>query len=184
MQILRGDSPKTLWQAVVQEAETSCAIKLNDELEAYLITLLIRYVDQPELAHQLFAKRFLEASQAASYERSIMLKKIGDECLLYAGLFPKSAEAKAVKLNYFVDLGQSAYAGISLSAHDLYGALAYQFIRLMDVLQSIRSDHDLLPLEAYERWQEFGSERALRMLESYTCASDQTIHSRLPVRHK
>jgi hypothetical protein len=182
MHILQSDSPLTLWQAIVKEAESSCSVKLNDELESYLISLLIRYVDQPELAHQLFAKRFLEAMHTAPHERAYMLKKVGDECLLYAGLFPKAADAKAIKLTYFVELGQSAYAAISSSMYDVYWALAYQFIRVMDVLQSIRSDHDLLPLEAYEQWQELGSERALRMLESYSrcCNNDHPIMARLP----
>lgn len=170
MTFLVNDSSQELWYDVIKAAETSCAIKLNREIENYLVTLLIKYTNQPELTHRLFAKRFLEALQSQSTDRFNELRSVGDECLLFAGLYPRAAAHKLVKINYFVDLGRSAYTQLSehISVNDLFRRLAYQFIALMDVLQSIRSDHDLLPLEAYEQWKELGSKRALQILQRYT----------------
>lgn len=75
---------------------------------------------------------------------------------------------KLVKISYFVDLGRSAYTSISYDTNNLFKLLAFQFVGLMDVLQSIRPHPDLLPLEAYEQWQEVGSQRALKILREYT----------------
>src|SRR5262249_52839092 len=96
------------------------------------------------------------------------LQNVGDQCLLFVGLFPHAAEKKHVKINYFVDLGRSAYANISHTVNDLYWSLAIQFVALMDVLQSIRHTPDLLPLEAFEQWSELDSQRALQILNEYT----------------
>ena len=98
------------------------------------------------------------------------MQMVGDECLIFAGLFPRQAEKKQVKINYFVDLGRAAYLAVSKKANDLYGSLSVHFVVLMDVLQSIRSHHDLMPLEAYEQWERVGSQRAYRILREYTGA--------------
>jgi hypothetical protein len=99
--------------------------------------------------------------------------------LLFSGLFPKIAEKRLVKISYFVNMGQSAYGTLARTHHDLYASLAKQFVTLMDVLQSVRrhtSDFpDLLPLQAYDLWNETGSKRALRILKQYTQATPVTM---------
>lgn len=167
MSLLIGQTPEILWQNVIKDAEQNCSIELKDELERYLISLLIRYTNKPEVSKRLFATAFLEANQLPDIERQISLQVIGDECLLFAGLFPHSVRRKHVKISYFVDLGRSAYSGISKTSEDLFWSLAYEFVLLMDVLQSIRPA-DLLPLEAYEQWKEVGSQRAYRLLSEYS----------------
>jgi len=168
MTILRSESSLVLWHEVVKTAEHRCSITLNSDLEAYLTSLLIRYSNKPEVAQQLFAKAYLEAMQQRDKQRYLSLQNVGDQCLLYAGLFPHSAEKRHVSITYFVDLGRTAYATISKTANDLYWVLALKFVALMDVLQSIREAQDLLPIEAYEQWNQLGSQRALQILQSYT----------------
>lgn len=168
MTMLENPSSLVLWHDVIKNAEMRSSITLNEDLEAYLIALLIRYSNKPDIAQQVFASAFLEAMQLRERERSFSLQHVGDQCLLYAGLFPRAAEKKHVKINYFVDLGRAAYGAISKTANDLYWMLAIEFVMLMDVLQSIRPTHDLLPLEAYERWEELGSKRARLILQEYT----------------
>jgi hypothetical protein len=168
MTLLTSQTPIALWHNVIKEAEEQCDIILNEELEAYLISLLMRYIDKPEVAQQIFATAFLEGLQKPQQQRHLSLQNVGDQCLLYAGLFPRHAAKHHVKLTYFVDLGRAAYANISNVTNDLYSALAFQFVVLTDILQSIRQPPDLLPLEAYEQWSELGSQRALTILQSYT----------------
>jgi len=168
MSLLINRSSPTIWHEVIKTAEDRCSIALNAELETYLISLLIRYSNRPDLAQQIFAKAFMEALQLRERERNVALQHVGDQCLLYAGLYPQAAEKKHVKLHYFVDLGRVAYATISTTVNDVYWSLALQFIVVMDVLQSIRPHSDLLPLQAYEQWNELGSQRALKILQSYT----------------
>lgn len=170
MNLLTNNNPVDLWQDVIKHAEGRCSIALREELETYLISLLIRYTNKPEVAKQIFATAYFEAFRLHQNERKTSLQHVGDQCLLFAGLYPHVAEKRHVKISYFVDMGRSAYAGVSGKAHDLYWTLAFQFVALMDVLQSIRQYPDLLPLEAYEQWEEVGSQRALQILREYTQA--------------
>ena len=158
----------SLWQGVVKNAEDRCSVALKTELEAYLVSLLIRYTNKPEVAKQVFATAFLKAMQLRDRERDTSLQHVGDQCLLFAGLFPHSAAKRHVKIAYFVDIGRSAYGAISRKANDLFGSLAIQFVVLMDVLQSIPEHSELLPLEAYDQWNELGSQRALQALNEYS----------------
>lgn len=168
MSLLIANTDLVLWQDLVKKAEESCHINLEKNLEAYLVSLLIRYVDKPQVVKQLFAKAFLQALALERHARDHALREIGDKCLIYSGLFPKSAHKKQVTISYFVHLGQSAYAHVSKAASDIYQLLASQFVILMDILQSIRAQPDMLPLEAYEQWTEVGSRRALHILQTYT----------------
>lgn len=167
MHLLTNVTTPALWQAILKDAESNCSVALQDDLEAYLIALLMRYTNKPEILRQVVAEAFLKALELRSFERNQSLQIVGDQCLIFTGLFPKIAEKRNVKLRYFVGLGQSAYAAISKEANDLYGSLAMQFVVLMDVLQSIRVDLELEPLEAYEQWDELGSQRALKFLQTY-----------------
>lgn len=165
MSLLTNDNSLMLWQDTIKQAVGRCDIELQRDLEAYLIQLLIRYTNQPDIAKQVFAVRFLEGRQLF---QSHNMRAIGDQCLLLTGLFPRLAEKRLVKVSYFVHIGQEAYISLSGTTNDLFDLLAHQFVILMDVLQSIRPHHDLMPLEAYELWQDTGSLRAYQILRSYS----------------
>ena len=156
-----------LWRDAVKGAEDRCQVSLQEEIESYLVSLLMRFTNQPELANCVVATEFLQAMQERDIMRRYSLADVGDQCLLFSGLFPGLAEQRQVEVKYFVDIGRSAYATISDKTTDLYGSLATQFVMLMDVLQSVNQRHILLPFEAYKLWQELGSKRALRALQEY-----------------
>jgi hypothetical protein len=168
MNLLTNTSSVALWQETIRDAQQACAVTLKSELEAYLVYLLIHYTNKPDLAKQVMAIKFLESLQLHKERRLILLQEVGDQCLLLTGLFPHIVVKRHVKINYFVGLGQAAYANVSKKATDLYHSLAMHFIVLMDVLQSIRQCSDLLPLQAYEQWSELGSQRAFKVLQNYT----------------
>lgn len=166
--LLTSPTSLCLWHEVIKHAENRCAVSLKEDLEAYLVSLLMRYINKPEVVKQIFAKTFLEALEAALSQRQVSMQHVGDQCLLFAGLFPRAAEKKHVKINYFVNLGRSAYSVVSTVPDDLFSSLALKFVVLTDVLQSIRQYHDLLPLEAYDQWNELGSQRALKILREFS----------------
>lgn len=168
MALLTQETTLLLWEDIIQHAEYRCSIKLNKDLETYLAALLIRYTNKPEVAQQIFADAYLKALQEQKNSRNAMLQNVGDQCLIFAGLFPQQAEKRHVRVSYFVNLGRSAYSTISHTANDLYWALALQFVALMDVLQSIRQTPELMPLQAYDQWQELGSQRAFQALQDIT----------------
>lgn len=175
MTLLTNSTPVALWQSIIHDAQASCETPLTEELEAYLVFLLVRYTDKPEVAKQVMASEFLRSVMLDSRNRQVALQEVGDKCLLYTGLFPLVAQKRLVKIGYFVNLGQLSYETVSKKRNDIYNLLAHKFVALMDVLQSIRvytsKYPDLLPLEAYELWNETGSQRALSVLKQYTKSS-------------
>lgn len=173
MKLLVNSTPIALWHDVVHEAETSCDTMLNEDLESYLVFLLVRYTNKPEIVKTIIATEFLCAYQSLN-ERQLALQNVGDRCLIFSGLFPRLAEKRLVKISYFIHVGQVSYSSISNSTNDIYDLLAKQFVSLTDVLQSIRDYtdkfRDLLPMQAYDLWNEAGSQRALKALKSYSQA--------------
>lgn len=178
MDLLTRSTSTALWHEIIHEAEASAAITLHEDLEAYLVFLLMRYTDKPDLLRQIIAMEFMQGLQSSTAQKNNLLQAVGDKCLLFAGLFPHIAEKRLVRISYFVNIGQSAYVEISRENGDLYYALADQFVPLMDVLQSIRQQPDLLPLQAYELWNETGSKRAFSILKQYTPALPQKTHQK------
>ncbi len=156
-----------IWHEVIKGAEDRCQVNLPADLESYLVSLLIRFTQQADFAHQIVATAFLQAMQEKALVRRHALAAVGDQCLLVTGFFPGVAAHRQVSVRYFVDVGRSAYANISNVTTDIYGLLARQFVQLMDILQAVNQRQVLLPLEAYELWQELGSKRAYAILQGY-----------------
>ncbi len=145
MKLLTQSTPLALWYEIIQEAESKSGISLKQDLESYLIFLLIRYIKRPDLLHQILATEFLTGLKHSQSKRIIVLQEVGDQCLLFSGLFPGIAERRLVKLSYYVNLGQSAYAGVSRIRNDLFSSLSHQFVRVMNVLQATRENDILKP---------------------------------------
>ena len=160
------------WQALVKEAEELNGVLLNEELESYLVFLLMRYMQQPDLASQVMALEYLTGSQSQGSERQERMRNVGDQCLLYSGLFPHRAQRRHVKISYYVNLGQTAYQNLSeltqAALARMYDNLARSFVVLMDTLLAMRNlDQNQLQLEpivAYELWQDTRSQQAQQML--------------------
>lgn len=167
MSLLTSNSAASLWRKVLKDAQQHCSVVLDSELEAYLVSLLTRYTNKPDISKQVFARAFLQAMQHQDSLRNHSLQQVGDQCLIFAGLFPQRAKRKLIKIDYFIDLGRSAYSAVTGTAADLFNVLALEFVMLMDVLQSIRND-ELMPMDAYEQWELVGSQRALRILNAYS----------------
>lgn len=169
MTILTHEATAHLWIDLIKTAETSCEIHLHELVEAYLIDLLKRYLKQTDMVDKVMATQFLEAFSmpASSQRQGQLLQKIGDECLLFAGLFPENADRRQVEVSYFVQIGKTAYHTVSVTAGDLFDLLSGQFVALMDVLQSIDPYRVLTPLKAYTQWETLKSKHALSILEKY-----------------
>lgn len=160
------------WQALVKEAEALNGITLDEELESYLVFLLMRYMQQPDLATRVIALEYLTGSQSQGSEREERMRDVGDQCLLYSGLFPNRAESRHVKISYYVNIGQSAYQNLSeltqAALARMYSNLARSFVVLMDTLLAMRnvnqSQLQLQPIVAYELWQDTHSKQAEQVL--------------------
>lgn len=165
------------WHALVSEAEAACDYRLAEELESYLVFLLMRFVGKPELAGRTLALEYLHSVHAEGRVRRERLRDVGDQCLLYSGFFPQQAERRLVRISYFVDLGRSAYqqlaAALQHQGADVFVRLSEAFVQLRDVLQAMRELHGepaLDALQAAELWGDTGSRHAFRLLQRFTDA--------------
>ena len=162
------------WHTLVNDAQHNAGVQLNEELESYLVFMLMRYTDKPEMAASVLALDYLEGAEALGQVRRERMRDVGDQCLLYSGLFPERAEHRHVKVSYYVDLGRSAYHtaadATQQALSQLFTGLASQFVLIMDTLQAMRGINDnapqLSPIIAFELWQDTGSQQARKSLSA------------------
>ncbi len=170
------------WRALVGEAEALTGCVLGERLETYLINLLIRVSTRADLCKGLLALDQLIGLPPLK-PRADHLRDIGDQCLLFAGLFPELAAERGVRLSQFVSLGQTAYRQLNELLQDerkaQFADLSFAFTTLLDLLHTMRElrDHEagLTPLHAFDLWCDTGSPRALRYIRACTGA--------FPIRH-
>jgi hypothetical protein len=137
------DTPQTaLWFDLIREAEDGAATRLDEELESYLVFLLMGHTRDLQLHRNVMALDYLLARAERGARRKQELRDVGDRCLLLAGLYPEQAERRLVTIDYFLAMGSSAYDELSIALHaavaDLYGHLAKAFTHLVRVLMELR----------------------------------------------
>ena len=110
-------------------------------------------------------------------QRAFTLQRIGDVSLFISGFFIESLAAKAVDIDYYVYMGESAYGSLSEEVRgtfrgnafgEVYKELANKFQILIDVLNEVRDSalhgSDINLLRTYEIWLKTGSPRAEKLL--------------------
>ncbi len=156
------------WKQLLQDAEKKAQCELDEDLESYLIFTLMRFTQNPELANAALAPDYLRSIHMTGQAKQQQLRDLGDQCLLVSGLFPQRAEKRLVRVSYYVNLGRTAYDHLSQilkkAFAELYQHLSTSFIQLTDVLQNIRSEPALQPLQAHQLWQDTASPNALRLI--------------------
>ena len=156
------------WHALLTQAEAAAQNCLGRELESYVVFMLLRYVGRPGLVGTSLALEYLESFLHTGRIQHNNLHDVGDQCLLFTGLFPEYAERQNVPVSYFVNLGRTAYQQLAADGDPLYDNLSKRFVNLMDILQIMREFGDgyprLDPLAAYNLWLDTGSAHAWHTL--------------------
>lgn len=162
------------WHRLVSEAAINAGQTLDESRESYLVFLLMRYLQRPDIVRTVLALSFLRGMQQQGRVRQDKMQDVGDQCLIYAGLFPEQANRRRVKLDYFISLGRSAYSCVAENTTRgcaaLYHELADTFVGLADVLSAIRADENC-PLTLAEHYAATGSQYAKNQLARYTHAT-------------
>jgi hypothetical protein len=134
------------WHAMVYDAQVTTQIILTENTESYLVFMLMRFTQTTQLLESVVAMDFLEAMQLSGKRRVEQLQAVGDKSLILCGLFPGLADKRRVGLDYFSDMGQSAYLTVSelheSQLADLYYQLGHQFINLRQILQAMRRNRN------------------------------------------
>lgn len=158
----------------------------------YLVSLLVKSISSDnffktnvsgQYEDTLLFDLYIEYTQAPAEQRSAILQRIGDLCLLISGYFSESLKSKLVDLDYYFGMGGTAYRTLSeLQSHRpakaVYAELSGKFQPYSNILgemserSGLQSNKDLLRL--YERWMLTGSDRLRKILGEYGI---QPIHS-------
>jgi hypothetical protein len=131
--------------------------------------------------------------EPAVQAQSLLFRQVGDVSLYMAGFFQDSLSRKLVDVDYYIDMGGTAYQQVVTRTSEdtlraLYGELSEKFGRFVDVLAeisdktSVRTEKDLLRL--YELWVRTGSERAAKALQDAGINPSETVKPVLKAGNK
>ncbi len=161
------------WQRLVLEAQEITQSPLSEDLESYLVFMLMRNINNSDINSKVMAVEYINSIKSHGTERELRLREVGDQCLLFSGLFPQRAQRRHMKVKYYVDLGRTAYLhlaeDLTAGVAKLYQQLSDSFVYIMDTLLAIRSmtekqqQQDVLL--AFELWQDINSQHSFRMLQ-------------------
>lgn len=140
--------------------------------------------DQPDTLAELH----IQAAQGGRSEAIRSYRELGDQALYRAGFFRGSLKRCSVGVDYYVNMGSTAYDRLSslLAAprgavvgegggrglDEVYGELARRFAACTEVLREVRealraggsAERDVDVLRLYEEWLSTGSPRAAARL--------------------
>lgn len=176
--------PQDFFRELVTEALDEKQVRVQPETEFYLVNLLNQFIKTDRLYGQaqdgslfeeplaFMMKEALEESQPET--QVALFRRIGDVTLYTAGFFQDSLSRKLVDVDYYIDVGHTAYNKVASRASEevmrvIYEELAEKFPCFVDVLAAIsdktspRTEKDLLRM--YELWVRTGSDRAAKALQ-------------------
>ena len=132
------------WHALLNEAQAARAVRLDDELESYLVFMMMRFVNAPIVPDTMLSVELLTSLQEVGEVRSTRLRDVGDRCLLVSGLFPDYLTTRQLHPSYLVNMGQIAYGTLSNEKREVatvYYALSAEFESYVRLLDTIRQTH-------------------------------------------
>ena len=167
------ESNTAQWHQLVLDAQEITQSPLNEDLESYLVFMLMRNINNADIKSKVMALDYINSIKSSGSERELRLREVGDQCLLFSGLFPHQAARRQMKVKYYVDLGRTAYLhlaeDLSAGMAKLYQQLSDSFVFVMDTLLAIRSmsehAHQNDMLMAFELWQDTNSLHSFRVLQ-------------------
>ena len=148
---------------VVTDALSAVDLEASEPASWYLVGLLGDFTKQ-RLTDEPLGLKLVEPSSDPA-ERVRTLKHVGDTSLYVAGFFAESLNRSLVDVDYYVGIGQSAYAQLARHFHagrslqKIYEELADQFPAFVDVLMQVRKRITIAELSTttdigklYEMW--------------------------------
>lgn len=144
-----NSTPVSEWYSLLSETEAKCQLELGQELESYLVYLLLRFMNKSELYESSLALDFLRALQTHNSLRSMFLRDVGDKCLIISGLYPGFTVKRGLSEDYFKNLGINAYYHAAKNQEspklaELYTLVYSNFTELQLILANLRN---ILPTE-------------------------------------
>lgn len=189
--LVRHGSSAEYFKELVEAALEHQRLRLGELTSFYLVNLLCGYVrfgsdGRPGLDDEPLALQLARALEAGGAEQRARLRSLGDLSLFVSGFFSDSLARKVVDIDYYVSMGEYAYASLSRQESEavagVFAELADRFGNLVDVLgevseqSALTSNSNLLRL--YERWLRTGSRRTGQMLADRGIVPNDSIGQR------
>lgn len=164
-------SPREHFDELVTETFEELKIQTYPHVKKYIVDLLEYYLDAKNLeeSHATLAEMYLTAHNLPHIQKLNLLKKLADRTLYLSGFFADSFQRKIIDIDYYIEMGCTAYGSLSKSVSDdisakTYSTIGLRFVDFVDVLNSV-SDKSLFNkeeslLRTYEKYLKTGSEYA------------------------
>ncbi len=172
-------SSQDFFREAIDNALTTRHIVTNPPVKNYLVDLLNRYVFTENLfsetdvnskkTTETLAEMYLKAASAERKTRIELLQKLGDTSLYISGFFGESLQRKIVDIDYYIEMGGTAYSTLSQcfsenSKAQMFEEISRKFIVFVDVLSFIsnksQADNNVNLLRIYEKYLRTGSDLA------------------------
>lgn len=146
MDVTLAASVDEFFHEVVTDAVSAVDLDASEPAGWYLVGLLGDFT-RARLPDEPLGPKLVQSSLDPG-ERVRNLKQVGDTSLYVAGFFAESLSRSLVDVDYYVGLGQNAYAQLARSLGsktigEVYGELAEKFPQFVDVLAEVRKRVDL-----------------------------------------
>ena len=175
-------TPNEYFKSIVADALSARKVESFPMAQMYIVNILEFYLDAKNLfeedssgkrKNETLAEMYLTANQLPATQKTGLLKKCADRSLYISGFFGDSLNRKLVDIDYYADVGGSAYSTLASTAQDdlmvqTYHHLSLRFLDYVEVLtyisekSFIKADQNILRL--YDRYLKTGSELAKEKL--------------------
>jgi hypothetical protein len=181
-------NPSEFFRNQVTSAASTLNIRLDANVEYYLVTLLTDFVTAPQPAPDQIdpfdtplALMLQKAMDATPDRRFRIFKRMGDTSLYVTGFFQDYFNRKLFSMSYYIDMGKTAYSSAAglmadqkgdLQFAETYQLLAKKFDQFVEILATISDTTDSGQsnrgiLEIYDRWNQTGSDRLRKELSKH-----------------
>lgn len=131
------------WYSLILEAQSEAKICLSESSESYLVFLMMRSSQNTIWLDSIIGMDLMQALQLKGRQQKQMLVEIGDKSLLLSGFFPELVIKRQLTPQYYVNIGQIAYANVGnyadIREYELYQELSERFISLQQILEKART---------------------------------------------
>ncbi|MFK8137438.1 MAG: hypothetical protein AB8E15_03670 [Bdellovibrionales bacterium] len=168
---------------LIEEAYSRVSIRPEPQVKKYLSQLLVHYVksdnlflldeDEGRFKQPTLAEMYFKAIESPKEDRRNWLKRLGDTSLYIAGIFGDSLQRKMNDLDYYVDMGGTAYSHLATEVEGsetatIYREISKNFTSYLDIYtyisQTTLSTDNKNLLRLYENYVRTGSEIAKQHL--------------------
>ena len=175
--------PNQYFYDVVGDAMKSRGFMASPHATEYIVNLLLSYMNTEKLfdetnesgrkTRSTLAELYLRAMNSEPNVRIDLLKKLGDTSLYISGFFAESLTRKIVNVDYYVNMGETAFDSLAKSVEEeafchLYQDFSRKFVKYMDILAHIAQQANIQStknlFQVFETYQKTGSDLARETL--------------------